>query len=421
MSKVTDFLIGVLIVAITVLTLEGGYSLYKGTEKHESISAQLLTALRWFSFDHAAGIADTPSENNHALLVQSAGSMPDASLYRPETYPWQILPQRYIQNWEHLKAWIPILSEAGYTVGGDVNKIIDDEIAIQKKRLNLKAEIIEQRGNMDEKAGLMPARRMNGTIQGFFDGVWVQPHLYGPRPEGKPSKEAQYFIDHYVTRMVPITITEEGYRLTLPEVKSDRIILVIGDSMVYGARMGDESTLPSFLQKLYPEYRVINSGIPSSQADDNYLRLKMLLERYKGKVVGVVYVHYENDLNSRMRSGVLLEPENAVLPIKKLLHDNRIKHSVYVAHPSVYISNPDIVRPLPDQYTQIVEPFNAVVNIAKKSGFLTIDGRDVVYEFRSKNDSIWAGLGYYCDWAHMSPLGNQFLAQTIYNTKWLEK
>lgn len=417
MTRLSHSAISLFFTACAVLMLEGAYSLYKGKDRNDSITGQLITAIRWRTFDHAPEVTVSATSSESSVDNEE---MPDANRYHPDAYPVAILPERYIQNWEHLRAWVPILTAAGYTIGGDVNKVIDDENAIQRQKYLWEKEIIEHLDPVtNAKIGLEPKRRLNGVIQGFFDNIWVQPQLYGPRPEGKPSNAAQYFIDHYVTRMVPITITEEGYRLTVPEVKSDRMILVIGDSMVYGARMGDDTTLPSYLQRLYPEYRVINSGIPSSQADDNYIRLKRLLAKYKGNVAGVIYLHYENDLNSRIRAGVLLEPKQAVFPVKQLLDSEGIRHSLYIAHPSVYISNTDIVRPLPEQYRQIVEPFDAVVKLAREAGFKVIDGRDVVYAFRSKNDSVWAGLGFYCDWAHMSPLGNQFLAQTIYDSQWL--
>jgi hypothetical protein len=83
-------------------------------------------------------------------------------------------------------------------------------------------------------------------------------------------------------RSVTLSSNSEGERLTIPESNADRIVLVAGDSMAFGAMVDDDVTIVSRLQANDPTRRYVNLGVPSVDARDIICRLEDAAKRYRG-------------------------------------------------------------------------------------------------------------------------------------------
>jgi hypothetical protein len=423
MKILAGIVFALFLIVVTFLSAEGVYSLYQWTNPKPSISRQLAVNLPWFFFDNAALKVPVPAPEAPSVLTDG-DSIPNAADFPNATMMGQIDPEHYLQSWDHLNAWIKILAEDGYIFGGDLN---GDTLRDSTKALEQAGgsafdyKLFSKSG---ARIGLMPNVRLSQTsVRGFYSvNIWTQPAVVGPFPGTKGNPAAKYFFDHYTLPLAYASTTADGFRTTLPEVKSDKVIIVMGDSVAYGALVGDEQTLPSFLQKHYPSIRVVNAGIPGSQADENYERLGKLLEQFKGRVEGVVYLHFENDFFSLVRPGVVLEPINMVAPVKGLLDKYGIKHRVYVVHASLYVTAPDVARlGKASEHNEKIVRHEAVVALAKKAGFITLDSRQIVRDFANRNQSVWSSMALYTDHSHFSVLGNQYFADAIAATDWLNK
>ncbi len=91
-----------------------------------------------------------------------------------------------------------------------------------------------------------------------------------------------------------VTIDEKGFRKT-ENVKSDKVILILGDSFTFGEGVNDEETFAYLLEKrLGGTYDVINAGYAAGRSIDTYyVFLKKYLKTIKPSIVVVNF--YNND------------------------------------------------------------------------------------------------------------------------------
>jgi lysophospholipase L1-like esterase len=100
----------------------------------------------------------------------------------------------------------------------------------------------------------------------------------------------------------------DGYRVVSPGPRlaqqqpgksPDRLILVLGDSMVFGYGLSNEDTIPSQLQSFYyrrgQNYQVRNIGVSGYSSWNEYAALEEYLQRHAG-VTDVVLTYNPNDV-----------------------------------------------------------------------------------------------------------------------------
>jgi len=83
-----------------------------------------------------------------------------------------------------------------------------------------------------------------------------------------------------------ITISEDGIRANSRRVasSSNETILAIGDSFTFGDGVSDSETWPAILEELSGK-RVINGGVFGYGIDQSFLRMKMLVRKYKPDII----------------------------------------------------------------------------------------------------------------------------------------
>ena len=79
--------------------------------------------------------------------------------------------------------------------------------------------------------------------------------------------------------------------LRLPEVNlSKNLILISGDSTVFGVGINDEETVPHLIGNTFAnKYGVINAGIPGKNIPHNLLTLMNFIEIYKNQNTQIKY------------------------------------------------------------------------------------------------------------------------------------
>lgn len=100
----------------------------------------------------------------------------------------------------------------------------------------------------------------------------------------------------------------EGYRVVSPSTQltqpqpsanPNRVILVLGDSMIFGYGLSNEDTIPSQLQSFYyrrgQNYQVKNIGVSGYSSWNEYAALEEYLSRHEG-VTDVVLTYNPNDV-----------------------------------------------------------------------------------------------------------------------------
>ena len=102
-----------------------------------------------------------------------------------------------------------------------------------------------------------------------------------------------------------VTILEDGIRSNGSnehlELENDRLILAIGDSFTFGDEVSNNETWPALLEKMSGR-RVINGGVFGYGIDQSYLRMKVLVSKYKPSMIIFSFIPRDirrNELSER--------------------------------------------------------------------------------------------------------------------------
>ena len=222
------------------------------------------------------------------------------------------------------------------------------------------------------------------------------------------SPEVDEFIKKYCLKSIIVSTDENGDRNTVPKINSDKIILIIGDSVAFGVGVSDSETLASKLQQKYQGYRFINASVGNADAKDNIARLRERAELYKNKVRGVIYVHCENDFSK------IETPEYIVSELSSLLDKFKINFRVFVYQVYSYRAMPDLLRHKKEE--ELVNYYNLkarTLELAQKAGFRVVDFYNIVENYRYEMGTPYAGFSLYEDHCHFSELGITLVANQI--------
>lgn len=234
------------------------------------------------------------------------------------------------------------------------------------------------------------------------------PILYKDNHPEKPNTpETDAFVKKHLFNATTSTHDADGHRITLPASTAEDIVIIMGDSVAYGAAVNDADTLASHLQQLHPQCRFINCGVGGSGTPDNLQRLEIELKRYGKAVKSVVYLLCENDWNDDDT------PEKMVDGLVKTLDTAGIQDSVFIFTQYIERAMPDLVRGTKDtDYRRFMNDKALTFQLLKeKSKTMTlVDWTKIVDEHRQQAGSVFAGLGLYVDHCHLSPEGLRILA-----------
>lgn len=253
----------------------------------------------------------------------------------------------------------------------------------------------------------------NHTYQVAFGRYRVgdswDPILYKDNHPEKPnSPKTDAFVKKHLFNPTTATHDADGHRITLPASKADDIVIVMGDSVAYGAAVNDADTLPSQLQVLHPELRFINAGVGGSGTPDNLQRLEVELKRYGRAVKSVIYLLCENDWNEDDT------PEKLADGLLKVLDTAGVQDRVFIFTQYIERAMPDLVRSSKEtDYRRFMNDKARTFELLKgrsKTPIVIVDWTKIVDDHRQQSGSVFSGLGLYVDHCHLSPEGLRILA-----------
>lgn len=214
--------------------------------------------------------------------------------------------------------------------------------------------------------------------------------------------------------------TSDGFRRTVPEVESDKQILIIGDSVAFGVGVEDENTSASQLQKMLgDEYQIINGGVGGYSGHQAFLRAKKLSE--EKKYFGLIYIACQNDF---------MDGDDWTASVRETLTEldsiaGQFNNNIGVVLETYMEYN------LHDFFLglgwseQRIEKTHTLrkyfPEITDELGFAYYDWSDVVQNFMMQEKTIFSRFALYSDHAHLSPLGNRLMAGellSIVQQKW---
>jgi len=235
------------------------------------------------------------------------------------------------------------------------------------------------------------------------------PYLYKDSTPGVPkSAETEDFVKRCGLAFKHSHIDANGDRVTVPTSTASDVILVVGDSVAYGAGINDDETLASVLQVRYPQFRFINASVGGANTTDNFQRLEERLSQHKGHVKGVVYVNTETGFSDKET------PEFIVKGLDAILTRENITHRFFVNAQYIYIIMPDLLRKRDEKdLRKFLLWRKQTLELARERKMLVVDAYDVVNLYRQKMGTPYAGFSFFVDHSHFSFFGVQQMAEHI--------
>lgn len=167
--------------------------------------------------------------------------------------------------------------------------------------------------------GYLPAMRSDHVgVTGYF---WVCDRVLGFR--NRPNGEYRY---EEIRTLPYVTTDEDGYRKSYGWETSGEspIVLFLGDSIVFGAEVNDEETIPSYAAKMMrprTDVRVLNAGVRGYNTVQCKRMLQMCLQRHPN-VRLVVYAYCGNDWFENLDGAIYLP---AKAPFVRVSSDGRVQ------------------------------------------------------------------------------------------------
>lgn len=208
------------------------------------------------------------------------------------------------------------------------------------------------------------------------------------------------------------SINEYGLRTTIPKVQSDKRLLVIGDSVAFGVGVNDDDTMASYLQRMVGEtVEIVNAGVGGYDGRQAVAKARQLAE--SSDFSGLIYVACQNDFMSHEDWNT--EAAYVLSQIKEISgeFDNNV---VIVLETYMEYNLRDIMLDNGWSDDRIIKTSllrKKMAGLSSERGFLFSDWTRIVDRFMAEQRSIFSRFALYVDHAHLSPLGNQLLANEV--------
>ena len=216
------------------------------------------------------------------------------------------------------------------------------------------------------------------------------------------------------SRLTYIYSTDDnGRRLTLPRVVSDRKIIIVGDSVAFGVGVSDEQTVASHLQNIVAKsnIQVINLGVGGYDANQAFEMAAQ--ESHNASQAALVYIACQNDF---MKDGEF-DISGMETTIEKFIHlkqSANYQRLVIVLQSYMEFSFHHLLNKWPQsRIDKMREGFIIFDEISKKSPYDAVNWDSVVNRYNITHGSLFSGLSLYVDHIHLSNEGNRIMAKEI--------
>ncbi|MCX7934147.1 MAG: SGNH/GDSL hydrolase family protein, partial [Planctomycetota bacterium] len=264
------------------------------------------------------------------------------------------------------------------------------------------------------KYALRPNIRFSGDVlRTRLAWNLAPPILYMPLESPITPAVAEY-LRKYSRLRFTVSINSQGQRLTVPTVSAPRRVLMVGDSVTFGVGVDDADTIASRLQRrLGDRAQVINAGVGGYDGRMVMKMAEILLA--EAPAWQLVYIACQNDF---MVSGEADWRKPAAVDLATLaaLASRSARPVIVVLHEYLaYFARDllgregwpadDIVR------TDMLRQF--MREECQRRGFIFLDWHDILTAAAAGDRTIFACFAFYTDHGHLSPRGNDLLAEAL--------
>src|SRR5262245_21262090 len=148
----------------------------------------------------------------------------------------------------------------------------------------------------DEEVGwsLIPNARISLYLLRAQNAYNLDPPVLALPVYAKISDDLRRYISEQARLHYTYTVGTDGFRTTIPIVDSTHKILMVGDSVLFGEGVNDDSTVASYLQRMVGESsRVVNAGVGGFSGEQ---ALQMAIKAAKkDRYEALIYVACQND------------------------------------------------------------------------------------------------------------------------------
>lgn len=232
----------------------------------------------------------------------------------------------------------------------------------------------------------------------------------------KLSPEVTDFLDRYAIRRIRHRTNDRGERLTLPMVKSERKVIVAGDSIANGAMLNDSETLASRLQLRNQDRQYVNIGIGGADATDILCALERAGSDYDGQIVELIYIYCENDFKDDKPMG---QPEDVIAWLQEYVRSENIPRTTVIYAPYIYNIIPHVARfrggYRGGRYETHSNERRRLEELSTKAGFRYVDMGSLALAEVESTGTQYGPLLLFNDRAHWSPAGSEHMAAFLSN------
>ena len=192
-----------------------------------------------------------------------------AGLAKPRSNESAYAP--YFSNAQELDDLLPLLNEQGVGLGG---------VHLGRTRFDVSSNDSAIR-TLDSGC---PTLKPNLRMTAFF----LPSSAFGPfgfpavfyKADKKLDPRLEDFFRRYGAPHTTLSTNGQGERITEPDVSADRVVLVSGDSVAFGAMIDDDTSIASQMQARDSKHRYVNLGVPGANAEQIRCRLEAATQRY---------------------------------------------------------------------------------------------------------------------------------------------
>ncbi|MGE0004588.1 MAG: SGNH/GDSL hydrolase family protein [Parvibaculaceae bacterium] len=213
------------------------------------------------------------------------------------------------------------------------------------------------------------------------------------------SQDLQQFLRLYGLDFHNMSTNESGERLTVPTKERDRKVLIVGDSIAFGAMIDDSLTLASSLQNRDDLRQYLTISAPGLGSDAILCNLDRSGKRYRGRIEELIYFYSEDDLS---------EDPGVVAHLKSFVAEHGIKKVTVIYTPYLYNVAPQFTRYRGYRSERIPTWFQEKAKLKSATdaaGFRWLDLGEIVVADSANFGTQFGILASYVDHGHLSAHG----------------